>query len=372
MSVFIDICESIRLFFRTHANIEINISTPTIDPNENGHIRFYLKRNLEPVLKMLAENLDAIDHYHQFLDYASIWLKTDLWTDSVIKQILTQGSRYGSNNLCQNTEILVVADECDDSVTSLRISLLKNAFQNLAVWNGYIIGNNGLKFLLSKKNNSNLTNLVICGNVVPNITSKEYKQQKHDDISKMCASRTDNSSDYPIDIISKLCHSSIVYELLCTRHNKVIRVQHATSNKDKGIFIMYNYSRLCQVLAVYEKNYTDNYYRALPDIEDINFKVLQKTEEWILIFNYLSVFPSIIQECTKYLSSAHIGVYKLCSFLVEMSSCVSSFYHKHNILMDPLPHFLPLMYARLYLVKALIQVYENAFHILGIEAAREI
>jgi arginyl-tRNA synthetase len=30
------------------------------------------------------------------------------------------------------------------------------------------------------------------------------------------------------------------------------------------------------------------------------------------------------------------------------------------------------MYARLYLVKALIQVYENAFHILGIEAAREI
>jgi hypothetical protein len=40
---------------------------------------------------------------------------------------------------------------------------------------------------------------------------------------------------------------------------------------------MYNYSRLCQVLAVYEKNYTDNYYRALPDIEDINFKVLQKT-----------------------------------------------------------------------------------------------
>jgi hypothetical protein len=79
-------------------------------------------------------------------------------------------------NLLILQEILVVADECDDSVTSLRISLLKNAFQNLAVWNGYIIGNNGLKFLLSKKNNSNLTNLVICGNVVPNITSKEYKQ----------------------------------------------------------------------------------------------------------------------------------------------------------------------------------------------------
>lgn len=75
-------------------------------------------------------------------------------------------------------DILITTDECDDSVTSLRISLLKNALQNLAVCNGYTIGgnSNGHRFLLSKKNNSNHPDIILCGNVVCNITAEAYKQ----------------------------------------------------------------------------------------------------------------------------------------------------------------------------------------------------
>lgn len=51
----------------------------------------------------------------------------------------------------------------------------------------------------------------------------------------MSANRTDESIDYPIDIISKLCHTSIVYELLSVKHNKVIHVGHETSNKDSKL-----------------------------------------------------------------------------------------------------------------------------------------
>jgi len=39
---------------------------------------------------------------------------------------------------------------------------------------------------------------------------------------------------------------------------------------------------------------------------------------------------------------------------------------------DPISSLLPLMYARLYLVKSSIQVYENVFQLLGIEAVREM
>lgn len=39
---------------------------------------------------------------------------------------------------------------------------------------------------------------------------------------------------------------------------------------------------------------------------------------------------------------------------------------------DPIASLLPLMYARLYLVKTSIQVYENVFQLLGIEAVREM
>lgn len=49
---------------------------------------------------------------------------------------------------------------------------------------------------------------------------------------------------------------------------------------------MYNYSRLCQVLAVYEKKCLDNYYYILPDIKDINFDLLQKTVS-VVVLEYI-------------------------------------------------------------------------------------
>lgn len=67
-------------------------------------------------------------------------------------------------------------DECADSVTFLRITLLKNVVQNLAEINGCIVGSNGLDLLVSKKNNPKSSNLIFCGHVICNITIDEYKQ----------------------------------------------------------------------------------------------------------------------------------------------------------------------------------------------------
>lgn len=47
----------------------------------------------------------------------------------------------------------------------------------------------------------------------------------------MCANRIE-SDIYPMDIISKLCHISIVYEFLSVRHNKVVNTECNRSNKD--------------------------------------------------------------------------------------------------------------------------------------------
>lgn len=130
--------------------------------------------------------------------------------------------------------------------------LLKNAIQNLAEINGCTIGTDGFNLLLLKNNNDRKPNVMLCGNVVCNITAEEYKQwvlkwkkiswhfnlplififrQKQNAIAKMCANRIE-SDEYPIDIISKLCHVSIVYELLSVCHNKVVNTECNRSNKD--------------------------------------------------------------------------------------------------------------------------------------------
>lgn len=363
--------KALRLFVRTHVDLDIDIKLPMMKHHINGHIRFYSTKDLQNVVEKLVEDLTIVERCSWSSDYTSIWLKKELWTSTVMKEILISGCKYGSNDDHQSTVVSVSSDEYNDSVTCLRIALLKEAVQNLAKINGYTIGSNGLHLSVSKKNNPYNSNLVLCGNVVCNVTAKQYKQRKQEAITKMSANRIE-SDEYPIDIISKLCHASIVYELLSVRHCKVINTECDTSNKDSGIFIMYNYSRLCQVWKAYEKGVIENYYEPLPDIGSINFGLLTSKEEWILIFNHLSVLPLVIQQSVEHLLSANVDVHRLCKFLMEMSSAVSLFYHRHHILSDPISSLLPLMYARLYLVKSSIQVYENVFQLLGIEAVPEM
>ncbi|KAL5240793.1 hypothetical protein ACI65C_008203 [Semiaphis heraclei] len=363
--------KALRIFVRTHMELDIDIKLPTIKHHINGDIRFYSTKDLRKLVEKLVEDLTIVERCSWSLNYTSIWLKKELWTSTVMKETLLSGCKYGSNDEHQGTIVLVNSDECNDSVTCLRIALLKEAIQNLAKINGYVIGSNGLNLLVSKKNNPCNSNLVLCGNVVCKMTVTEYKQQKQDNITKMSANRVE-SDEYPIDIISKLCHASIVYELLSVRHCKVINTECDTSNKDSGIFIMYNYSRLCQVWKAYEKGVIENYYESLPDIGAINFGLLTSKEEWILILNHISMYPLVIQQSVKNLLSASVDVHRLCKFLMEMSSAVSLFYHRHHILSDPISSLLPLMHARLYLVKSSIQVYENVFQLLGIEAVHEM
>lgn len=371
MSILNNFYKELRLFVRTHVELDIDIKLPMIKHHINGHIRFYSTKDLQNLVERLVKDLTFVERCSWSPDYMSIWLKKELWTSTVIKEILISGCKYGSNNEHKGTVVSISSDECNNSVTCLRIALLKEAIQNLAKLNGYTIGNNGLNLLMSKKNNPFNSNLILCGSVVCNVTVKEYKQRKQDAITKMSANRIE-FDEYPIDIISKLCQASIVYELLSVRHCKVINTECDTSNKDSGIFIMYNYSRLCQVWKSYEKSVVANYYESLPDIDAVNFGLLTSKEEWLLILNHLSVCPLVIQQSVDHLLSASVDVHRLCKFLMEMSSAVSLFYHRHHILSEPIPSLLPLMHARLYLVKSSIQVYENVFRLLGIEAVHEM
>lgn len=59
-------------------------------------------------------------------------------------------------------------------------------------------------------------------------------RQKEDAITKMSANRIE-SDEYPMNIISKLSHASIVYELLSVRHNKVVNTESDTSSKDSKL-----------------------------------------------------------------------------------------------------------------------------------------
>ncbi|XP_050420758.1 DALR anticodon-binding domain-containing protein 3 [Adelges cooleyi] len=361
-------------FVRNCTNQEVDIKLPSTKQNVNGHIRFYIKtattQDLQTLPEKIMEMFNIVERCSMVQCYVLIWLRKELWTTCVVNEILQYGSKYGTNNDYNGTLITLAKESNDDSVTSLRVCLLQNAVQKLAEANGCVVGSNGLDLVVSKKNRLKRDkNVILCGNVVYENTQSDYKQQRTNNVAKMSASRID---DYPKDVISKLCDVSIVYELLNVRHNKTVNADCDIANKDNGIFVMYNYSRLCQIWTAYEKGVADEYYDSLAAPSTIDFGVLRSNEEWFLIHNFLGTYPQVVRDSAKYLMSASVDVHRLCKFLSEMSSAVSLFYHRQRVLCDPLPCLLPVMYARLYLIKAAIQVYDNVFDLLDVRSVREM
>lgn len=129
MCVLNDFNKSLRSFVRTHAALDIDVKLPTIKQRVNGHVRFYSAKvsntshwkldlvclnalnqhliavfqDLQDLIEKLTENLKTIDRCSYSPDYVSIWLKKDLWTSEVVKEILTSGHNYGRNEVYKGT-----------------------------------------------------------------------------------------------------------------------------------------------------------------------------------------------------------------------------------------------------------------------------
>jgi len=98
MYVLNDFFNALRLFVQTHAELDIDIKLPMLNHHINGHIRFYSTKNLQNLVEKLVEDLTIVERCSWSSDYLSIWLKTELWASTVMKEILTSGCKYGCNN----------------------------------------------------------------------------------------------------------------------------------------------------------------------------------------------------------------------------------------------------------------------------------
>lgn len=97
----------------------------------------------------------------------------------------------------------------------------------------------------------------------------------------------------------------------------------------------------------------------------------------MLLFQYIATYPSMIRGISK-LEKHSLGLYvtsdikKLCIFLVHLAHEFSSYYSRAKILLEPQPHLLPLMYARLMLVSSVKQILYNGLKLLSIEPINQL
>ncbi|XP_039283445.1 DALR anticodon-binding domain-containing protein 3 [Nilaparvata lugens] len=163
----------------------------------------------------------------------------------------------------------------------------------------------------------------------------------------------------------KIVDAVLRFELLMTKLSQPVKLSNQTDRIKGAVYIMYNFVRLKAILNQFESNVTSGIYPPVPPFHQIDFQQLACEEEWHIMFCYLFDWPQVVRTACESLSSK-CHIHTIFMFLAKLSTNFSSYYAKERILTENREQLLPVMFARICLMKAIVRVMENAFTIVGI------
>ncbi|XP_038069054.1 DALR anticodon-binding domain-containing protein 3-like [Patiria miniata] len=180
-------------------------------------------------------------------------------------------------------------------------------------------------------------------------------------------------------LIRRLTIAGLKFEMLGKQCGHMLKLELSNSRNSStwpdsrdGVFVMYNYARLCTLFSHFDEEVTKGTYPSLPDIASLNFSLLREDQEWGLLFNYILQYPVMLSGCVADLlqtKGPHINIHthRVCSFLVSLCRDLSSYYSHTHVLGEPRPHLIAVMFARLHLLKGVQQVLKNGLSLLNIQ-----
>nr|XP_057940765.1 DALR anticodon-binding domain-containing protein 3 [Doryrhamphus excisus] len=186
------------------------------------------------------------------------------------------------------------------------------------------------------------------------------------------------------DIIRVMTSATIRFELLSTVHTSPVTldVQReggvSTKGPRGGVFVMYNCARLHTLFDSYDRGVEKGLYPDIPDGSELDFSALKEEGEWLLLFNYLIPFSEVLDQSGQVLdcegggARLNLKTEQICKFLVSLSRDFSSYYNRVHVLGEPLPHLFNQMFCRLYLLRALRELYHSALETLNLPPIRQL
>ncbi|KAG9270909.1 DALR anticodon-binding domain-containing protein 3 [Astyanax mexicanus] len=225
--------------------------------------------------------------------------------------------------------------------------------------------------------------LVICGPVKTpgtQMSSAQYLQLRRAQMKEASEMKYGDQVEGQTwdDIIRVMTCATVRFELLSTVHTSPVTldVQReggvSTKGPRGGVFVMYNCARLHTLFSSYEKGVEQGLYPEVPAGTELDFSALKEEGEWLLLFNYLIPFSELVDQSAQALEAegggarVNLRTEQVCRFLVSLSKDFSSYYNRVHVLGEPLPHLFNQMFCRLFLLRALRELYHSALHSLNL------
>jgi len=129
------------------------------------------------------------------------------------------------------------------------------------------------------------------------------------------------------------------------------------SNENPVYYVQYAHARICSILRfAAERGYT------VPEYEDVDLSLLTLPEE-IQLIKVITRFPELIEG-----AAINLEPHRLTFYLNDIAAIFHSYYNKYKVTSDDEK----LSLARLYLVKSIRTVVENALKLLGVAAPEKM
>lgn len=230
---------------------------------------------------------------------------------------------------------------------------------------------------------------LVCGPVKTpgaQLTAAQYLQLRRDQMKEASEMKYGDQVEGQSwdDIIRVMTSATVRFELLSTVHTSPVTLDvHregsvSTKGPRGGVFVMYNCARLHTLFDSYERGVEKGLYPEIPEGSELDFSALKEEGEWLLLFNYLIPFSELLDqsgqvvECEGGGARLNVKTEQMCKFLVSLSKDFSSYYNRVHVLGEPLPHLFNQMFCRLYLLRALRELYHSALETLNLPPVRQL
>ncbi|XP_013857219.1 DALR anticodon-binding domain-containing protein 3 [Austrofundulus limnaeus] len=230
---------------------------------------------------------------------------------------------------------------------------------------------------------------LVCGPVKTpgsHLTAAQYLQLRKGQMKEASEMKYGDKVEGQVwdDIIKVMTSATVRFELLSTVHTSPVTldVQReggvSTKGPRGGVFVMYNCARLHTLFDSYERGVEKGLYPEIPEGSKLDFSALKEEGEWLLLFNYLIPFSELLDQSGQALdcegggARVNVKTEQICKFLVSLSKDFSSYYNRVHVLGEPLPHLFNQMFCRLYLLRALRELYHSALETLNLPPIRQL
>ncbi|XP_026752969.2 DALR anticodon-binding domain-containing protein 3 [Galleria mellonella] len=332
------------------------------------------------VLKIRKVN-ESKERVYMFIERTHA-IRVGLLEASRNNEFIEQSIREGTSRVLSDPV------ENENSITSLRVKYLTKSIQNLYCINSKC-KNSFYNIIVSSKSSNACDGgrKVLCGAVLnaktgvkeTSVSGDEFIRIRQGEMTLIAQHkygvRVSTDTKWK-EFISHLGESAVVFELLQIKPNSAVKINFdcsSTGSSKGAAFILYNCARLETILRTYNDKVIEGSYPALPKYEDVDLSLLTQEDEWCLIFNYILGFPSLIANCVEINEkNCEFRPHLICNFLCSMVRVFSQYYRRVRILTEPRKHMLPVMFARIYMLKTINDTLKTCLHILNIKSVSQM